>query len=86
MFTAKKFAQEMAISYTTVMTWLNLGIIPDAELVKDERGIFWQIPETSLQMERPRRGRKPKSAKDAGGNQVGGKNRTKKAMKKRAGG
>jgi hypothetical protein len=30
------------------MTWLDLGIIPGAEIAKDERGVFWQIPETSL--------------------------------------
>jgi hypothetical protein len=30
------------------MTWLDLGIIPGAKIAKDERGVFWQIPETSL--------------------------------------
>jgi hypothetical protein len=85
MLTAKKFAQEMKVSYTTVMAWLDLDIIPDAEKTQDERGVFWQIPETSLHMERPRRGRKPKSSKNAGGNQVPGKNVPKKARKQRAG-
>jgi hypothetical protein len=30
------------------MTWLDLGMIPSTERAKDERGVFWQIAETSL--------------------------------------
>lgn len=30
------------------MTWLDLGIIPGTEIAKHERGVFRQIPETSL--------------------------------------
>jgi hypothetical protein len=30
------------------MMWLDLGIISGTEIAKDERGVFWQIPETSL--------------------------------------
>ena len=31
-----------------LMMWLDLGIISGTEIAKDERGVFWQIPETSL--------------------------------------
>jgi hypothetical protein len=30
------------------MMLLDLGIIPGTETAKDERGVFWEIPETSL--------------------------------------
>jgi len=29
------------------MMWLDLGIISGTEIAKDERGVYWQIPETS---------------------------------------
>jgi hypothetical protein len=76
MLTARKFAQEMKISYTTIMAWLDAGIVPGAALADDERGPYWQIPETALKMERPKRGRKPKSEN------VGEAKPAKKAAKK----
>lgn len=58
--TATVFADEMGVSYPTVVRWLKRGLVPNAELKEaPERGKWWEIPETSLQMERPPAGRKP---------------------------
>ena len=64
MFTAVKFADEMGISYPTIVRWLKRNLVPGAEQVETPMGNVWQIPESALQMERPPVGRKPKSATD----------------------
>ena len=48
MLTARTFAKEKGISYTTVMAWLKEGLIPDAELEETPAGVVWQIPPASL--------------------------------------
>lgn len=62
MFTAVKFAGEMGISYPTMVRWLKRGLVPGATLEETPAGNYWQIPESSLQMERPKAGRPPKIA------------------------
>lgn len=75
--TATVFADEMGVSYPTVVRWLKRGLVPNAELKEaPERGKWWEIPETSLQMERPPAGRKPgpkpkKTAEDEDEQQAG---------------
>ena len=60
--TATVFAHEMGVDYSTVMRWLKRQIVPGAILRESpERGKWWEIPETALQMERPKWGG-PKSS------------------------
>jgi hypothetical protein len=55
--TATVFAQEMGVDYSTVMRWLKRQIVPGAVLRESpERGKWWEIPESALQMERPKWG------------------------------
>jgi len=61
MFTAVKFAEEMGISYPTMVRWLKRGLVPGATLEETPVGTYWQIPESALTMERPKAGRKPKA-------------------------
>jgi hypothetical protein len=65
LLTAVQFSREIGASYPTVISWLDLGIVPGAEKKTDHRGDYWQIPESALQMERPKRGRKPGTKKKA---------------------
>lgn len=59
MYTAVKFAEEMGISYPTVVRWLKRKLVPGAERETTPIGDVWQIPESALKMERPKAGRKP---------------------------
>jgi hypothetical protein len=61
--TAVQFSKELGVSYPTVMSWLSQGIVPGAVKKSDNRGEYWEIPESALQMERPKRGRKPSAKK-----------------------
>ena len=62
MLTARKFAQEMGVDYTTVVRWLKNDLVPNAVRQESEdRGAWWEIPETSLKMERPKSGPVPKA-------------------------
>lgn len=55
--TATVFAERMGVDYSTVMRWLRRQLVPGAELQESpERGKWWEIPESALQMERPRWG------------------------------
>ena len=64
--TATVFAQEMSVDYSTVMRWLKRQIVPGAALRESpERGKWWEIPESALQMERPKWGGLKKSTKKA---------------------
>ena len=56
--TAVQFAKRMEVDYTTVMRWLKLKLVPGAILEETAIGTYWQIPESSLNMERPKAGRK----------------------------
>ena len=64
--TATNFAREMGISYPTVIRWLDRQLVPGAELKESpERGKWWEIPETALEMERPTPGPKKGSKRTA---------------------
>jgi len=55
--TATVFAERMGVNYSTVMRWLKRKLVPGAELQESpERGKWWEIPESALQMERPKWG------------------------------
>jgi hypothetical protein len=67
MLTARTFAKEKGISYTTIMAWLRDGLIPGAAQEETPMGMVWQIPASSLEkVERRKPG--PKPATDAGDN------------------
>jgi predicted site-specific integrase-resolvase len=57
--TATVFAKEMDVAYSTVIRWLERGLVPGA-VIKEapDRGKWWEIPESALKMERPKAGRK----------------------------
>jgi hypothetical protein len=62
MLTARTFAREKGISYTTVMAWLRSGLIPGAEQQETPMGMVWQIPQSSLDLvERQKPGPKPQT-------------------------
>jgi hypothetical protein len=64
--TATVFAEEMGVSYPTVVRWLKRKIVPGAILRESpDRGKWWEIPEVALQMERPKSGPKPGDKKSA---------------------
>lgn len=66
MLTARKFAQEMGVDYTTVVRWLKNQLVPGAVRQESaDRGAWWEIPETSLKMEKPKPGPKPAAKKRA---------------------
>jgi hypothetical protein len=57
--TATVFADEMGVSYPTVVRWLKRKLVPGAILKESpDRGKWWEIPESALQMERPKSGPK----------------------------
>ena len=56
--TAVQFAKRMDVDYSTVIRWLKLKLVPGAILEETPIGTYWQIPESSLEMERPKAGRK----------------------------
>jgi predicted site-specific integrase-resolvase len=69
MLTARTFAKEKGVSYTTIMAWLRDGLIPDATQEETPMGMVWQIPASSLEkVERRKPGPKPakKAAKKRG--------------------
>lgn len=64
--TVDEFAEALKVPYTTVITWLQQGLIPDAEVVQERRGPVWQIPRAALKsFQRPKRGR-PKKGQQKG--------------------
>lgn len=48
MLTARTFAKEKGVSYTTIMAWLREGLIPGAAQQETPMGMVWQIPSSSL--------------------------------------
>ncbi len=54
--TAKQFAEQMSINYRTALNWLEANLVPGAERKPSPVGEYWEIPDTALKMERPRRG------------------------------
>ncbi len=76
--TAVAFAEAMDVNYTTIMRWLRQGIVPGAELIEPVPGMsVWQIPESSLQMQRPKSGPK-RGTKKTGVKKIGAKKAAKK--------
>jgi hypothetical protein len=64
--TAVTFADAMDVNYTTVMRWLRNGLVPGAELIEPVPGMkVWQIPESALNMPRPKSG-PPRGTKKSG--------------------
>ncbi len=59
--TAKQFAAKMKINYRTALNWLEAGRVQGAERKQSPIGEYWEIPESALEMERPRPGPKPKN-------------------------
>jgi len=60
MLTARTFAKEKGVSYTTIMAWLKDGLIPGAAQEETPMGMVWQIPASSLEkVERRKPGPKP---------------------------
>jgi predicted site-specific integrase-resolvase len=59
--TAKQFAEQMNVNYRTALNWLEDGIVPGAERRTSPIGEYWEIPDTALSMERPKRGPTPKA-------------------------
>jgi len=63
--TATVFAEEMGVSYPTVVRWLKRRLVPGAVLRESpDRGKWWEIPEAALAMERPKTGPKPAAVTD----------------------
>ena len=64
MLTARTFAKEKGVSYTTIMAWLRDGLIPGAAQEETPLGMVWQIPAPSLKkVEKRKPGPKPAAAK-----------------------
>jgi hypothetical protein len=85
MLTARTFAKEKGVSYTTIMAWLRDGLIPGAAQEETPIGKVWQIPASSLEkVERRKPGPKPPT--DVG-DQVGplaGETKPKRRASKRS--
>jgi predicted site-specific integrase-resolvase len=65
--TARIFAEEMDVDYSTVIRWLKQGLVPGAELKESEdRGKWWEIPQSALKMKTPKPGRKRAKKEGAG--------------------
>lgn len=67
MISTSDFAERMDINYRTALNWLRAGFVPGA--IKRElpgsAGVYWEIPVTALQMDRPvKPGPKPKAKKE----------------------
>jgi predicted site-specific integrase-resolvase len=66
MLTARTFAKEKGVSYTTIMSWLRDALIPGAAQEETPMGMVWQIPASSLEkVEKRRPGLKPAATKKA---------------------
>ncbi len=61
LMTARQFAERMDVNYRTALNWLEAGLVPGAERKQSLIGDHWEIPETALKMERPKRGPTPKA-------------------------
>ena len=74
MMTARQFAEQMSINYRTALNWLEASLVPGAERKPSPVGEYWEIPDTALKMERPKRGPTPKAkTEQSNGKKKGGK-------------
>lgn len=63
MLTPRQFAGEMNAPYTTVMAWLQQGLIKEAVKTETPHGHYWEIPYSAVRtFSRPVKGR-PKKPK-----------------------
>lgn len=70
MLTPRQFAEAKQVAYTTVMFWLNQGLIADAERHETPTGHYWEIPATAVNtFQRPKTGR-PSKGKSSDGAQT----------------
>jgi hypothetical protein len=77
--TATTFAEEMGVSYPTVVRWLKRGIVPGAELRESpDRGKWWEIPLAALDMQRPKWGGFPNGPQAARKGRKGSKIKSSK--------
>lgn len=55
MISTSDFAQRMDINYRTALNWLRAGLVPGAKKreLPGGAGVFWEIPITAVEMERP---------------------------------
>jgi hypothetical protein len=66
--TARTFAKEKGVSYTTIMVWLIDGSVPGAAQEETSMGIVWQTPASSLEkVEKRKPGPKPAAKKSKKG-------------------
>jgi predicted site-specific integrase-resolvase len=61
LMTTKQFAEKMGVDYRTALNWLKAGLVPKAKRRSSLAGTYWEIPESALEMERPKPG--PKTSK-----------------------
>jgi len=47
MISPRQYAQKIGRPYTTVMTWLQRGLLPDAVQLETPSGLYWAIPENA---------------------------------------
>jgi hypothetical protein len=52
----------MGVHYRTALNWLEAGLIAGAERKSSLIGEYWEVPESALKMQRPRKGPKPQKA------------------------
>jgi hypothetical protein len=68
MLTARTFAKEKGVSYTTIMAWLMDGLVPGAAQEETPMGIVWQTPASSFEkVEKRKPGPKPAAMKSKKG-------------------
>jgi hypothetical protein len=64
MLTVREFAEAMDVTYTTVIRWLNLKLVPGAETEEVFPGMtVWKIPPEATSMQRPRAGAPKRKAR-----------------------
>lgn len=65
MLTPRQYAEKVGVAYTTVMGWLQRGLIPQAVKHATPTGHYWEVPETTP-APKVQTGRPPKASKKGG--------------------
>lgn len=85
MLTPRQFAEAKNVAYTTVMFWLNQGLIKGARKNETPTGHYWEIPATLVEtFERPKAGRPAKAAVTAKAGKKAAKTSAKARQKAKA--
>jgi hypothetical protein len=64
--TVKEFAEAMDVTYTTVIRWLKVGLVPGAYTEEVFPGMdVWRIPHEAISMQRPKAGAPRRKTKKA---------------------